>query len=78
MITCVLHNSSAPPDLPQLTSPHSLMPHLIHVCPAGTLSDMRYDIYHATIDSEPCGMATQLFYIRPRWGAGSLQPSSCA
>lgn len=32
----------------------------------GTLSDMRYDIYHATIDSEPCGLATQLFYIRPR------------
>jgi hypothetical protein len=31
-----------------------------------TLSDMRYDTYHATIDAEPNGMAQQLFYIRPR------------
>lgn len=28
---------------------------------------MRYDIFHATIDSEACGLATQLFYVRPRY-----------
>eukprot|EP00879_Flechtneria_rotunda_P019827 GHRR01020841.1.p1 GENE.GHRR01020841.1~~GHRR01020841.1.p1 ORF type:complete len:702 (+),score=262.20 GHRR01020841.1:224-2329(+) len=33
-----------------------------------TLCDMRFDIYHATIDGEPSGTATQLFYIRPRFG----------
>ncbi len=31
-----------------------------------TLCDMRYDIYHATIDGEATGWANQLFYIRPR------------
>jgi hypothetical protein len=31
-----------------------------------TLCDMRYDIFHATIDGEPSGRANQLFYIRPR------------
>ncbi|KAF6259486.1 hypothetical protein COO60DRAFT_1512839 [Scenedesmus sp. NREL 46B-D3] len=33
-----------------------------------TLCDMRYDIFHATIDGEPSGWAHQLFYIRPRFG----------
>lgn len=42
--------------------------HPSHSYLAGTLADMRYDIFHATIDSEPCGLATQLFYIRPRSG----------
>ncbi|GLI62359.1 hypothetical protein VaNZ11_004977 [Volvox africanus] len=32
-----------------------------------TLADMNYDIYHATIDSEGDG-ASQLFYVRPRYG----------
>lgn len=30
-----------------------------------TLSDMRYDVYHGTIDNE-ADMASQLFYVRPR------------
>ncbi|GIL91200.1 hypothetical protein Vretifemale_18893 [Volvox reticuliferus] len=32
-----------------------------------TLADMNYDIYHATIDSEG-DAASQLFYVRPRYG----------
>jgi hypothetical protein len=32
-----------------------------------TLSDLEYDVYHGAIDSE-AGLATQLYYIRPRYG----------
>jgi hypothetical protein len=32
-----------------------------------TLSDLNYDVYHGAIDSEG-EMATQLYYIRPRFG----------
>jgi hypothetical protein len=42
---------------------------------------MRYDIYHATIDSEACGLATQLFYVRPRyepWCTAALANYSCS
>jgi hypothetical protein len=30
-----------------------------------TMSDMRYDVYHGTVDSE-AEVAQQLFYVRPR------------
>ena len=32
-----------------------------------TLADMNYDVYHGTIDSEG-DVASQLFYVRPRYG----------
>ena len=33
-----------------------------------TLADMDYDVYHATINSEADGSATQEYYVKPRWG----------
>ena len=39
-----------------------------------TLADMDYDVYHATVDS--CkGIATQEYYIKPRWGNIGALPS---
>ncbi|MEW5309221.1 MAG: hypothetical protein WDW38_001124 [Sanguina aurantia] len=39
-----------------------------------TLADMHYDIFHATIDSEG-ESASQLFYVRPRYGECVWDPS---
>lgn len=37
-----------------------------------TLADMRYDIYHATIDADAEGNAHQEYFIRPRSGEGEF------
>lgn len=33
-----------------------------------TLADMDYDVYHATINANADGSATQEYYVKPRWG----------
>lgn len=31
-----------------------------------TLADLRFDIFHGTIDADEAGLASQLYYVRPR------------
>ncbi|KAF8072682.1 TTC21B [Scenedesmus sp. PABB004] len=43
-----------------------------------TICDLRFDVIHATIDGEPGGMASQLFYIRPRFGESTWDAGRAA